>query len=152
MLIKGKCHCGNITFTLDWPGIPSEVNARACSCTFCVKHGGVWTSNPDAKLSVTFKRTAAVSKYEFGTRTATFHVCVVCGAVPIVTSEIANHLYAVVNVNTFENFDSSRLRRQPANFDAEPQESRLARRQRNWIADVRIAEGSQRVDEVQGGA
>jgi hypothetical protein len=63
-----------------------------------------------------------------------------CGAVPIVTSEIANRLYAVVNVNTFEGFDFSLLRRQAANFDGEEQESRLARRQRNWIADVQILE------------
>ena len=105
-----------------------------------MRHGGVWTSNAEAKLSVTLKRSAAVSKYEFGTRTATFHVCGVCGVVPIVTSEIANHLYAVVNANTFENVDSSLLRRQPANFDGEELESRLARRQKNWIGDVRIDE------------
>jgi hypothetical protein len=64
-----------------------------------------------------------------------------CGAVPIVTSEIANRLYAVVNVNTFDDFDFTRLRQQSANFDGEEKESRLARRQRNWIADVHISEG-----------
>ena len=138
MLIQGKCHCGNIAFVLEWPGVPSELPARACGCTFCLKHGGVWTSNPEARLAVTLKPHAAVSKYEFGTGTATFHVCGGCGVVPIVTSEIVGHLYAVVNVNTFENFDSSLLRRQPANFEGEEQESRLARRQSNWIADVRI--------------
>jgi hypothetical protein len=141
MLIDGKCHCGNIAFVLDWPGVPSDIVARECSCTFCFKHGGVWTSNPGARLSVTIRQTEAVSKYAFGTETATFHVCIRCGGVPIVTSEIVNRLYAVVNVNTFENFDSGRLRRQPANFDGEEQQSRLARRQRNWISDVRIFEG-----------
>jgi hypothetical protein len=141
MLIHGKCHCGNIAFTLEWPGVPAEVPARACGCTFCVKHGGVWTSNPNAKLSITHQKQDAVSRYAFGTETATFHVCIRCGAVPVVTSEIANRLYAVVNVNTFEDFDLSLLRRQAANFDGEEQESRLARRQRNWIADVQIFEG-----------
>ena len=62
-----------------------------------------------AKLSITFQRADAVSKYAFGTKTATFHVCNRCGAVPIVTSEISNRLYAVVNVNTFENFDLARI-------------------------------------------
>lgn len=89
-----------------------------------------------------FKRRAVDSKYEFATRTATFHVCGVCGVVPIVTSEIAGHLYAVVNINIFENVDSSLLSRQSANFEGEEQESRLARRQKNWIADVRIDEDS----------
>jgi hypothetical protein len=142
MLIHGKCHCRNIAFVLDWPGVSSEVIARECSCSFCVKHGGVWTSNPAAKLSVAVQQIDLVSKYSFETNTAAFYVCARCGAVPFVTSEIENHVYAVVNVNTFENFDSSLLRRQSANFDGEEQRSRLARRQRNWIADVNISEGT----------
>jgi hypothetical protein len=107
-----------------------------------VKHGGVWTSNPKARLAVVFRDAALVSKYAFGTRTATFHVCSRCGAVPLVTSEIAKHLYAVVNVNVFENVDPSRLRRAPVSFEGEDVESRLARRTRNWIADVRIGGGT----------
>ncbi len=136
MMITGKCHCGNIAFVLDWPGLPSEIAARECGCSFCVKHGGVWTSNRDAKLSVTL--VGAVSKYVFGTKTATFYVCTRCGAVPVVTSEIADHVYAVVNVNTFENLGSLPVRREPVSFDGEEQQLRLARRQRNWIADVHI--------------
>jgi hypothetical protein len=141
MLINGKCHCGNIAFGLEWPGTPTEIVARECGCSFCIKHGGVWTSNRDASLSVSLQSPSLVSKYAFGTKTAAFYVCSRCGAVPIVTSEIANHLYAVVNVNTFENLGSLHLRRQPVSFDGEEQQSRLARRERNWIADVRIAEG-----------
>jgi len=140
MLITGKCHCANIAFELEWEGEPPEIPARACNCTFCVKHGGVWTSNPIARLTVAIRDAALVSKYAFGTRTATFHVCSQCGAVPLVTSEIANHLYAVVNVNVFENVDASWLRRAPVSFEGEDVESRLARRTRNWIADVRFAD------------
>jgi hypothetical protein len=140
MLLIGRCHCGNIAFELDWPGNPPEIPARACDCSFCVKHGGVWTSNPSARLAVAIRDASLVSKYVFGTRTATFHVCSRCGAVPLVTSEIANHVHAVVNVNAIENVDPAWLRRSAAHFDAEDVESRLARRSRNWIADVRIAE------------
>ncbi len=140
MRLNGKCHCGNVAFELEWEGDPPEIPARACGCTFCVKHGGVWTSHPKSRLAVTIREAALVSKYAFGTRTATFHVCSRCGSVPLVTSEIADHLYAVVNVNTLENVDRAWLRRGNANFDGEDVESRLARRSRNWIADVRIAE------------
>lgn len=142
MLITGKCHCGNIAFELDWEGEPPEIPARACGCSFCVKHGGVWTSNPAATLTVTVGDAALLSKYAFGTRTATFYVCSRCGTVPLVTSEIADHLYAVVNVNVFENVDPSWLRRRAANFEGEDVESRLARRRRNWIAHVHITEGA----------
>jgi len=140
MLLNGKCHCGNIAFELDWPGDPPEVPARACDCSFCVKHGGVWTSNPESRLDVVIRDATHVSKYDFGTRTATFHICTICGAVPLATSEVAGHRYAVVNVNMLENVDPSRLRRTASHFDGEDIDSRLARRSRNWIADVRIAE------------
>jgi hypothetical protein len=142
MLITGKCHCGNIAFELEWEGEPPEIPARACGCSFCVKHGGVWTSNPRATLAVAVGNVALLSKYAFGTRTATFYVCSQCGAVPLVTSVVADHLYAVVNVNAFDNVDPSWLRRSAANFEGEDVESRLARRKRNWIAHVRITEGA----------
>lgn len=141
MLITGKCHCGNIAFDLDWRGDGPDIPARACGCSFCVKHGGVWTSHPASSLAVSIRDAALVSKYAFGTSTAVFHVCSRCGAVPVVTSEVAGRLYAVVNVNTFENIEPSRLRRGSADFEGEDVESRLARRTRNWIGDVRIVEG-----------
>ena len=140
MLLAGKCHCGNIAFELEWKGDPAGIPARACGCSFCVKHGGVWTSNPDSRLAVAIGDVSLVSKYAFGTRTATFHVCARCGSVPLVTCEIAGHLYAVVNVNVLENVDQASLRRAGASFEGEAVEARLARRKRNWIADVRIAE------------
>lgn len=141
MLIDGKCHCGNIALVLDWPGVPSDMIARACGCSFCIKHGGVWTADRHARLSVVMQRIDIVSTYVFGTETATFYICGRCGVVPFVTSDIANHVYAVVNVNTFENFDLLSLRRQAVSFDGEELESRLGRRQRNWIAHVRISDG-----------
>ncbi len=138
MTITGRCHCGNLSFELDWQGNPTEIPARACDCSFCLKHAGVWTSHPTSTLDVTIGDPALVSPYAFGTGTAAFQVCSRCGVVPLVTCEIAGRLYAVVNVNTFEGVDQSSLRRSPASFGAEEVESRLARRQRNWIGTVRI--------------
>jgi hypothetical protein len=142
MLIRGKCHCGNITFSLAWEPDPAEIPARACDCSFCAKHGGVWTSNPKGKLEVLVKNPSLVSKYAFGTQTAEFHVCARCGIVPVVTSRIDGRLYAVVNVNAFEGTDQSLLRRAPASFDGEGEGARLERRKRNWIGDVRFIEES----------
>ena len=136
MLIHGRCHCGNISFELDWRPEPAHVPARACTCSFCVKHGGVWTACPDGALRVVVADPARVSNYAFGTKTAQFHVCCDCGAVPVVTSRIEGRLYAVVSVNAFENVDPSLLQRAPATFDGESEADRLARRQRNWIGRV----------------
>jgi DNA-binding LytR/AlgR family response regulator len=61
--------------------------------------------------------------------------------VPVVTSRIDNHLYAVVSVNAFEAVDPSLLRRASTTFEGETEASRLARRKRNWIANVAYVEG-----------
>ena len=95
MLIRGACHCGNITFDLTWEPEPTTIAARACDCTFCTKHGGVWTANAASTLTVAIAQPEHVSRYEHGTRTAQFHVCTRCGVVPFVTSTIDGHLYAV---------------------------------------------------------
>jgi hypothetical protein len=136
MLIEGGCHCGNIRFSLSWDPDPAEIPARACGCSFCVKHGGLWTSNPRGRLRVRVKDSSRVSPYEFGTRTAQFHVCGGCGIVPVVTSDIDGRRYAVVSVNAFEGIDPAMVKRSPASFDGEDEATRLARRKRNWIGDV----------------
>jgi len=136
MLIQGSCHCRNITFSLRWEPEPTEIPARACTCSFCTKHGGVWTSNPRGSLKVVIDDPALVSEYTFGTRTARFHICARCGIVPVVTSTIDDHLYAVVSVNAFEGVAPSLLRRSQADFEGETEVDRLSRRARNWIADV----------------
>lgn len=141
MLIHGRCHCGNISYALNWSPSPAEIPARACSCSFCAKHGGVWTSCPTGSLTVRVKDRAKASTYAFGTRTADFHVCARCGAVPVVTSRIEGRLFAVVNVNTMEGVDPGMLKRAPVSFDDEDGASRLARRAKGWIADVEFTDG-----------
>ena len=136
MLIRGRCHCGNVAFDLAWEGDAAKIPARACGCTFCRKHAGVWTSHPGSRLAVKIADDSLVSRYEFGTRTATFHVCARCGVPTLVTSTIDGCVYAVVNVNCLEDVDPSRLDRSPTNFDDEAVETRLARRKRNWIGYV----------------
>ena len=142
MRIEGSCHCGNISFELTWDPDPETIPARACGCSFCLKHGGVWTSNAESTLRAKVGDPTQVSRYSFGTRTADFHVCRKCGIVPLVTCMIDGGLYAVVSVNAFNNVDPAMMRRAPISFDDETTDSRLARRKRNWIRDVKILAGS----------
>ena len=137
--IAGGCHCGNIRYALTWPRSGNKIPARECGCSFCRKHGGAWTSNPDAGLEVVLKDSSGVSRYRFGTRTADFYICSCCGSVPLVLSEIDATIYAVVNTNTFENRDSLTFDRSPTDFDGEDTGTRLGRRKRNWIADVHVS-------------
>jgi hypothetical protein len=137
--IEGRCHCGNIGFTLDWPDPGPTIPVRACGCSLCVKHGGVWTSNPRGSFGLRIADVAKASRYRFGSRTADFHLCLTCGVIAIVTCEIDGARYAVVNVNTFEGVDRSAFDRQAADFEGEAVGDRLARRRRNWTPEARHA-------------
>ena len=139
--ITGKCHCGNICYEFLWPGPESHIPVRACSCSFCMKHGGVYTSHPDGQLAVQVSDPALVNKYSFGTKTAEFHICSVCGVVPFVTSTIEGNQYAVVNVNTFEGVDHADFDSSATDFDGESIGDRLERRKQKWIAQVRMELG-----------
>lgn len=134
--IRGKCHCGNIEYQLSWPSSDKKLAVRACSCTFCTKHGGVYTSHPEASLNARVSDGARLSIYAFGTQTADFYVCGGCGVVPFVTSTIDGSTFAVVNVNSFENVAAEDLVTSTSNFDDEDVTQRLDRRKRNWIPRV----------------
>ena len=135
-LIRGGCHCGNIRFVLWWPKSESEIPVRKCGCTFCRKHTGAWTSHRDSELAIEIDDKSLVSEYNFGTETADFYVCSVCGVVPLAMSEIDEELYAVVNVNSFEDLGDFSFSSSTSDFDGEDTVSRLERRKRNWIPSV----------------
>ncbi len=134
--IRGSCHCGNIHFVLRWPQSESQIPVRRCSCTFCQKHSGAWTSHRDAVLSVEVDDRSLLSRYRFGTETADFYICSACGVAPLVLSEIDDCQYAVVNVNSFEDIGGLSFSSSASNFDGEGTETRLERRKRNWIPNV----------------
>lgn len=139
MLIPGHCQCGNISFVLECVEAPGEIPARACACSFCTAHGGVWSALPSAKLRVRIKHPERVRRHTFATGTAEFHVCQQCGDVPLVTSLIDGRLFAVVNANVLQGIPPSLFKHSQADFDRESVEARLERRRRGWIADVSIA-------------
>ena len=97
-----------------------QMPARVCGCSFCTKHGGVWTSHPAARLVLRIADTAEATRYRFGTGTADFHVCRACGAVPAVTCALEGRVYAVVNVNCLEGIDPATLDRIATDSRAKP--------------------------------
>ena len=134
--INGSCHCGNIRFTFDWPGDRHKIPVRACGCDLCSKHRGVWTSHPEGRFSLQVADESKTTPYRFGTETADFNVCTVCGVLPIVTCELDGTRYAVVNVNCFDDVDRAELDESPTDFEGEATGDRLARRKRNWTPEA----------------
>jgi len=107
-----------------------------CGCSFCQKHKGAWTSHRQSELSIQIEDQSFVSKYRFGTGTADFFVCSVCGVVPFAVCEIDKIRYAVVNVNALEKTPGVTYSSSSTDFDGEDIGSRLERRQRNWVPVV----------------
>ena len=136
--ISGSCHCGNIRLSLLWPGPPAEIPIRKCSCSFCRKRNGSWTSSPAAALTVVIDDSSLITKYRFGTGSADFYICARCGVVPFVLSQMDGASYAVVNVHTLDDIETGSLPAVATNFDGENTATRLERRRRNWIPDVKI--------------
>lgn len=141
MNIDGACHCGNISYRLDWPGPFPEIPVRACGCDFCTMRGATYTSHRDAVLEAVVNDPRYLSKYRFATETADFYVCSRCGAVPFVTCSIDGRLHGVVNVNTFQGVDRSAFQRAATDFDGESTGDRLDRRGRTWIPNVLVKTG-----------
>ena len=136
--ITGRCHCGRLSYEVYLPFDGETIPVRRCSCTFCRKHGAVYTSHPQGTLHAVVRGASADAAYTFATGTAEFHVCSNCGVVPFVTSEIEGTLRAVVNVNTFEGVDPGTFVESTSDFDGEDVASRLARRARTWIPTVTV--------------
>lgn len=132
-----SCHCGAIGVTLLWPEHDGPIPGRACGCGFCQKHGAVWTSHPEAEFWLEIDDPGNVTRYRFGTGTADFHVCRVCGVVPVATCDMDGRRYAVINIGTFDNVASEEMTAQPTDFEGETVEDRMARHKRNWTPEAR---------------
>lgn len=139
MLIFGQCRCGNLSFTLDWPSELTAIPARACTCSFCRTHRGVWTAAPGAKLQLRIAHPERLERHRFATGSAEFLLCRQCKEVPAVTSEIDGRLYAVVNSHALRAVDPARFDHRIVDFSGESLAERLARRQSHWIPEVFIA-------------
>lgn len=136
--ITGQCHCGNVSFTLCWTSEPATLASRSCKCSFCRPRAASWASVPHAELEIDVRAPALVSRYTFATHTAVFHVCSRCGGVPVSTSQIDGAVYGAINAMTLVGVGSEIVRSHDVDFADEQLAARLARRQRDWITDVRF--------------
>jgi hypothetical protein len=127
----GACHCRNLEVRLESDKTPPELGVRTDSCSFCRKHHGVYTSDPSGELHIGFRDESLVQRYRFGTKTADFLICRVCGV--FVAACMAEPALAVLNVNVLDARDAFLERPiQVADLDNETLEQRLARRRARW--------------------
>ena len=141
MKLSGACHCRQIRYVLNWPE-NEPVPARRCGCSYCTRFSGIWTSNPDAKLSVRFAAGSPEQRYRFGTGTADFVFCRHCGVVVLALDDNSESIKAVVNINTLDPGQDINFKQSDSDFDGESTQARIQRRAVNWISSVEFQPGT----------
>jgi len=134
-VIKGGCHCGNISLQFRASKPFSELPIRACQCTFCRKHNVRATADPDGSLEIKIFDNKKVSRYRFGLKITDFLVCSECGTyVAALMDDSENeNLLATCVVNALEIPQSDIKAPVAAFYDEETSISRLDRRRQRWM-------------------
>lgn len=145
IVLGGQCHCGNLAAELTTRLLPAELPLRACQCSFCRGHRSRTTSDPAGQLRFVVRDEAALSRYQFGSRTAQMLVCRACGGYLgafMPGGEDASRGFGIANVNHFAR--SAEFTQEPArvDYDGESVEDRRARRRKLWTPATFAAGGS----------
>lgn len=130
--LVGHCHCGSIRVILE-PGKPlAELAYRACQCGFCRRHGAATTSDPKSFLHIE-AAPGSVNHYRFGRRIVDVLLCEECGVYVASSIELDDgSRLARLNVAGVQLPGFEGRAPEPAIYDDETDEERLARRKARW--------------------
>ncbi len=134
--LKGKCHCGNISFEFKTGKSIADFSVRKCDCSYCTKQGNRYISDSDGELHIKYENKNLVNNYSFGTKTAEFLICMTCGVIPVAICNIEGQDFGIVNVNSLDDADHFGRHSKLMSYDGESLDKRLARRKQNWISRV----------------
>jgi hypothetical protein len=136
---RGQCHCGAIGFVYATERPPKSWSVRACQRSFCRAHGAHYTSDANGSVSFRFSEPDDLVRYRFGLRTADFLFCRACGVFIGAVMSTENGAFAALNLNalvTPVQLPTS----DPVFYDAESEDSRVARRETRWTPVVGTVE------------
>jgi hypothetical protein len=130
-ILTGTCHCGAIRGTLHATKPAAELQLRACQCGFCTRHGAMTVSDPAGRATFDIER-AALTQYQFGTRTGTSLICARCGMYAGVMLEDGGKVWSVLNVRGLAIPEFAGRTPEPVVYEGETPEARIARRKSKW--------------------
>ncbi len=133
---KGSCHCGNIQYEFITKQKIADFSIRRCDCSYCTKSGTRYISDPEGELVIKISQDSNTKSYLFGTKTAVFKLCTVCGSLPFATCEIDGTTHGIVNINTLDEVEHFSRHAKVMSYDGENLDDRLSRRKNNWIGKV----------------
>ena len=128
---EGQCHCGAIRGVLHATRPAAELQVRSCQCGFCTRHGAMTVSDPAGRAVFDIER-AALTTYQFGTRTGTSLICARCGMYAGVMLEDGGQVWSVLNVRGLAIAQFKDRTPEPVVYDGETPQARIARRKAKW--------------------
>jgi hypothetical protein len=128
---QGQCHCGAIRATLLATKPASELQARACHCGFCTRHGAITVSDPAGRATFDIER-LALNRYQFDTRTGTSLLCGRCGMYAGVVLEDEGKVWSAINVRGLAIPEFKDRVAEPVVYEGESPQARIARRKKKW--------------------
>jgi hypothetical protein len=133
---RGRCHCGAIGFEYSTAKPVGGWPVRACQCSFCLKHGAAYTSDPAGSVRFLHEDASAVSRYRFGQKTADFIFCGRCGGYLGAVTEEDGQPLMVINLRAFDPQPEGLPAAQPMSYEGETAGDRNTRRSARWTPVV----------------
>lgn len=131
--LRGRCHCGAISFSYRTALPQAQWSVRECQCTFCRAHQATTTSDPAGDLVFEEHVPGKLNRYRFGQKVTDSLVCGDCGVYigAMMTADDGRRV-GIINLNALR----PRLEGLPAPqqkvYEAETMEQRAARRLSLW--------------------
>lgn len=137
--LQGECHCGAIQARLVTSKPADDLQARACQCGFCTRHGAMTVSDPYGRATFMI-REGQLQAYQFATRTGTSLICRTCGVYVGVMLEDGDDVWSVMNVRGLAVGELLNRTADPVSYDIETAEQRVARRKSKWTpTEIRLS-------------
>jgi hypothetical protein len=140
---EGSCHCGAIRATLFATRPASELEVRACQCSFCTRHGAKTVSDPAGRCRFEIDG-AALSWYRFETRTGMSLICNRCGTYAGAIIEDGDKIWSVLNARALAIVELRDRAPVAVVYEGETAEQRIARRKSMWTPTEIVWSGSDR--------
>ena len=129
MIIRGQCHCGNLSYQLRTQMSEAKIIARACDCSFCRIHGARNWSDPDGNTTIQVSDAHQMQRYLFALATAEFYICRVCGAYVGAVLVAAEGTWSTGNLRLS---DLPEVAEESASYGQESKRERSYRRKKGW--------------------
>lgn len=129
---RGRCHCGAVGFEYRTDKPVGEWPVRACQCSFCVRHGAAYTSDPAGSVRLVHEDASKLSRYRFGQQTADFVFCGRCGGYLGAVTEEDGATLMVINLRALDPQPGGLPAAQPMSYEGESRDARDSRRASRW--------------------